>query len=594
MGIEDNKNIHDFNLTRIDDAVSRQKLYLIDFKDHQIQQKKGFGYLFARLRHVIYSIVDRTGDKNLAIEKQQFQTLFEKNKELLNPQAEQIPKKSLFTGKPYSNSKLIERINIVFQQLNGREKVAGDLFVMHTDFQKRFGEVSIENGVPMPTLKQLKAAFSLAEPLQTDFDMSTAQTRAAYARAIQTIMLGPAAADLPMPEDDICFTCKELKAVELSEFETDYMDGIEWQLKDSSYYKGGRDRPANKTPQGMHEALLDYTKQFFMDFCRGLHPTNTMKQEYSETTSKDVNGTKVKLSIDEKRMGIFSSIRTEFLEALNDPSFMRRTKNYTQIFRQSFGFPPDFDHKQCLTLIRDSLKEGTKGAGQTFSDEWIEEFLKLFTFSDESDDDYSILADFDDPTKKENVIQDYMRQNGCNREETLRKLSELKQKNDLINTYKIMFDCDEPTAKSQLNDFLIFHLLRLSVLTNQSLLAFNAQTDPQLIQAGLSPSGRGSVYSYNVHPDVFFTQARPIYSVKPEIISNLPPNVTKDHGGMFIYVLRMSYGGKIPSLTGKIPGGKVVVEKNIRKDIRVSPFAKDVLEKVIQKLNAQDPSAGGT
>ena len=592
MTIENNENTHNWNLIRIDSAISKQNLYLQDFKDNKIQMKKGFGYLFARLRHIFYSVIDRTGDKNLAVEKRQLAALFEKNQRLLEADAVKIEtspfkiKASPFHDKNFEAR--INRITSLLRQFNSNA-VTLDLLVLHSDFKKRFGEVPIENGVPMPTLKQLKAAFAIAKPLQNDFDMSTGITRARYARAIQTIMVGSPAAELPMPEDDICFTCKELKEAEIFETETEYKDGLEWQIKDSSLYKGGIDNPPNRTLEGMQAALVGYTDQFFMDFLRGIHATKTVRSEYTSESFKMVEDRKVLLSQNEKRMGVFTALRTEFLGALKDPKFMKRTRDYNETFVPNFGFPPNFSHDQCLALIERSFDTGRRGAGQIFQDIWVTDFLKLFTFSKESSDDFSILVDFNNPERREAAIEKYMQINHCTREEALTQLSELNDKNELILSYMSRFNCSRDEAQSKLNDFLIFHLLRTCVFTNQSLMSFNSETDPLLINAGLNPSGSGSEYSYHVYPDVLFTKADAVYSIPPERISDLPPNVTKDHGGMFIYILRMAYGGKVPSLTGKIEGSKVAVEKNIRDKIRVSPFAAEALDDIIKQLRSKTP-----
>jgi len=135
---------------------------------------------------------------------------------------------------------------------------------LHNEFKERYGEVKIVNREPMPTFEQLKGAFHMAfERLPMLMEVRrTPEVRKIAARIIQLLMVGMDYQKVEFPDNDVCFTFKEIYksqdaiTISLKRNEREYDNYFEWFMK--------RMLPENTAK----EQLITDIKQFFIDTIR--------------------------------------------------------------------------------------------------------------------------------------------------------------------------------------------------------------------------------------------------------------------------------------------------------------------------------------
>lgn len=342
-----NQSQHDWNLNRIYKASKTDQLYLLEFKDDKVQSKTGWGFIKATLKHVFYAVTSWSGAKNRAEENKQIAHLFKQNTALLSP------------GKEIKNLILVSPPNT--EKIERRVKTLGS----HAEFVKRFGEVPVVDGKAIPTLDQLRGAFLLGSQLARYYDMSTNKTRAPYARAIQEIMVGEAVRNIPMPEDDLCFTCQELQKfdtvspLKMPDGKRVVHNPYTWLIETTGVYT------ANRTDDGRKQACDQCINAFIDDLFRTDHFVISGRKHELEGNAL------------EERLGIFREIKQDFVAKLN-PEFIRGAENYNAGLPAIFGYSEGVMYDKLEAACRREV-----GKREEVGDDFTDRLLENFNFTEE-------------------------------------------------------------------------------------------------------------------------------------------------------------------------------------------------------------------
>ena len=157
----------------------------------------------------------------------------------------------------------MEELKAILKITKAVYQLIGPYHAMHNE---NFGKVEHGDGVLLPTLEQLKGAFTYGNDYisQKFKKPMTAEGTTLLARLIQVIMCGESVDQIHYPQDEFCFSIKDcVKTKHKIKLPETYENIFECQIKSHSSFKINQDQATGKL-----EALKDYIRQFFLDLPR--------------------------------------------------------------------------------------------------------------------------------------------------------------------------------------------------------------------------------------------------------------------------------------------------------------------------------------